>query len=77
MTSPSRTSISRDEVRAVYTQGKTAVIDLVGSLVARINSLEERSEVVESQLKKNSRNSSKPPSSDGFKEQTILPESRK
>ena len=70
MTSPSRTTISRDEIRAIYAQGEDAVITLVESLVARINALEERLEAVESQLKKDSHNSSKPPSSDGFKKQT-------
>ena len=70
MTSPFRTFISRAEIRAVYAQGEDAVIDLVESLLARINSLEERLEAVENQLKKDSHNSSKPPSSDGFKKRT-------
>ena len=70
MTPPFRTFISRAEIRAVYAQGEDAVIDLVESLLARINSLEERLEAVENQLKKDSHNSSKPPSSDGFKKRT-------
>jgi transposase len=70
VTSPSRICISRDEIRAVYAQGEDAVIALVEGLVARINHLEERLEAVENQLKKDSHNSSKPPSSDGFKKRT-------
>lgn len=46
------------------------MIGLVESLVARINTLEERVEALENQLSKNSRNSSKPPSGDGFKQRT-------
>lgn len=65
-----RLSISRDEIRAIYAQGEEAVIELVESLVARINALEERVEAVENQQSKNSRNSSKPPSGDGFAKQT-------
>jgi len=56
--------ISKDEIRAVYRQGEDAVIQLVESLVDRINSLELRIEKLESQLNKNSHNSSKSPSSD-------------
>ena len=52
MTPPFRTFISRAEIRAVYAQGEDAVIDWVESLLARINSLEERLEAVENQLKK-------------------------
>jgi transposase len=65
-----RLSISRDEIRAVYAQGEDAVIALVESLVARINALEDRVEALENQLSKTSRNSSKPPSGDGFKKKT-------
>ena len=43
---------------------------LVNSLVERINGLEVRVEALENQLKKNSQNSSKPPSSDGFGKRT-------
>lgn len=70
MASPSRTTISRKEIREVYAQGEDAVIALVESLAARINALEERLEAVENQLKKDSHNSSKPLSSDGFKKRT-------
>jgi transposase len=62
--------ISRDEIRAVYAEGEAAVIALVESLVARINRLEARVEALENQLSKNSRNSSKPPSGDGFGKRT-------
>jgi transposase len=46
------------------------VIMLVESLVARINALETRIEVLENQKSKDSKNSSKPPSGDGFAKRT-------
>lgn len=63
-------SISKDEIRACYAQGELAVIALVESLVARINALEARIEVLENQQSKDSKNSSKPPSGDGFAKRT-------
>lgn len=60
-------AMSQDEIRAVYRQGEDAVVALVEGLLQRIATLEERVEALENQQKKNSRNSSKPPSSDGFK----------
>jgi transposase len=62
--------ITDDEIRATYAEGEEAVISLVKSLVERINGLEARVEALENQLKKNSHNSSKPPSSDGFGKRT-------
>lgn len=76
--------LKRDEIKAIYDLGPDAIIDLVerlfhlieqqqtviqqqqteiGSLTARVKELEDR-------LATNSRNSSKPPSSDGFSKQT-------
>ena len=64
-------SITRKQIRAVYDQGPEAVEDLVLSLVNSINQLidiSEKQEIrikkLEAQINKNSRNSSKPPSSD-------------
>jgi transposase len=62
--------ISREEIRAVYAQGEEAVIALVEGLLERIEQLESRVEALENQLGKNSRNSSKPPSGDGFGKRT-------
>ena len=59
--------ISRDEIRAVYRQGEDVVIALVEGLLDRIERLETRVTQLETQRQKNSRNSHKPPSSDGFK----------
>src|SRR5215831_19251426 len=47
-------------------QGKEAVRALVGELMALILTLQARLEALEDHLGKNSRNSSKPPSSDGL-----------
>jgi len=55
-----------DDVRAAYQQGEDAVIALVDALVALIRQLEERVQALEDQLAQNSRNSNKPPSSDGL-----------
>jgi transposase len=67
---PQKLTISKDEIRACYAQGEEAVIALVESLVARINALEARIEVLENQKSKDSKNSSKPPSGDGFAKRT-------
>jgi len=69
---PSQISpLSREEILAIYDRGPEAVIDLVESLYAiiilqakRTAELEERVRSLERQLNKNSRNSSKPPSTD-------------
>lgn len=62
--------INRDEIRAVYRQGEDAVIALVEGLVEQYNNLEARIQALENQAKKDSLNSSKPPSGDGFKKRT-------
>jgi transposase len=63
-------SISRDEICAIYAQGEDAVIAWVESLVARTHVLETRVEALEHQKSKDSQNSSKPPSGDGFGKRT-------
>jgi len=55
---------SEEEISATYDQGKEAMIALFN---ATFRKLAERMQVLEDQLAKNSRNSSKPPSSDGLK----------
>ena len=62
--------LSREEIRAVYVQGEEAVIALVEGLLERIEHLEARVKELENQISKNSRNSSKPPSGDGFGKRT-------
>lgn len=58
---------NREEVRAVYQQGEEAVVELVDGLIRLIAGLAGRVQQLEDQLAKNSRNSGKPPSSDGLK----------
>lgn len=62
--------ISQEEIRGVYAQGEDAVIALVEGLLERIGQLEARFEALENQRKKDSRNSSKPPSGDGVGKRT-------
>jgi transposase len=63
--------MKREEIEKVYDEGKEAVVSLVEGLIneftGKIKVLTERVDELESQLKKNSNNSSKPPSSDGLK----------
>ena len=72
--------MKRKDILAVYKAGPEAVIKLINSLIAIIAELKEQTErqsaiiaelkervkTLENQLSKNSRNSSKPPSTDGF-----------
>lgn len=62
--------MSREEIRAVYAQGEGAVIALIEGLSERIGQLETHLETLENHRKKDSRNSSKPPSGDGFAKRT-------
>src|SRR5215831_8989485 len=55
-----------EDVHAACEQGEEAVLALVGALTALILDLQARVHAIEAQLGKNSRNSSKPPSSDGL-----------
>lgn len=63
-------NISEAEIRAVYRQGEDAVVALVTALLDRLTAVEARLEKLENQQKKTSRNSSKPPSGDGFGKRT-------
>ena len=58
---------TRDEVRAAYRQGEEATIQLVDYLVWELQTLQDQLKALQDQLNKNSKNSSKPPSSDGLK----------
>ena len=59
--------MTRQEAEAIYDAGKETVVRVMMMMDARIRALEERVQSLENQLARNSRNSSKPPSSDGFK----------
>jgi transposase len=79
---PVPAQISREEILAVYAQGEEAVIVLVEGLLKRIEELElleSRVEALENQRSKHSRNSSKPPSGDGFgkRTQSLRPKSER
>lgn len=58
--------LTDDEIRAIYRQGEEITVAFIKTLLQRIYSLEQRLQVVEQQLAKNSSNSSRPPSSDGY-----------
>lgn len=56
-----------EDIHTAYLQGEEAVIELVDGLIAVIEELATRLQALEDQVAKNSRNSGKPPSSDGLK----------
>jgi transposase len=59
--------VKREEFRVIYDQGPDAVFALVETLVAQVTVLTARVKELEGRINTNSRNSGKPPSSDGLK----------
>jgi transposase len=59
--------LQEQEIRAIYRQGEDAVVALVQTLMTQIEALRTDVQALRDQVQKNSRNSSKPPSSDGPK----------
>lgn len=73
--------MTREEAQAIYRAGEETVVQVLLAMDTRIQALEQqlreltvrldaseqRGKLLEDQLAKNSRNSSKPPSTDGFK----------
>lgn len=63
------TSVSlpaREDIHAAYVQGEDAIVTLIDGLCLVIRSFESRIQALEDQVAKTSRNSSKPPSMDGY-----------
>ncbi len=58
--------MKHEDILAIYKAGPDVVIKLIDSMSTIITELKERVKTLEDQLNKNSRNSSKPPSTDGF-----------
>ena len=58
--------MTRQEAEAIYDAGKETVVSVLLKMDAQIDELEARIIKLENQIAKNSRNSSKPPSTDGF-----------
>lgn len=56
--------MDREQAEAIYDAGRDAVVEVLLAMSAQIASLTARVEALERQVAKNSRNSSKPPSSD-------------
>ena len=59
--------MTRTQAGAIYDVGKEAVVEVLLPMDARIDAQQKRIRHLENQLAKNSSNSSKPPSSDGYK----------
>lgn len=66
--------LTREEALAIYHGGAEVVVQILLEMDARIHALEQRLQAGEQRIKEledrlaaNSRNSSKPPSTDGFK----------
>nr|QNO51676.1 hypothetical protein IGDPAKFA_00030 [Methanosarcinales archaeon ANME-1 ERB6] len=58
---------NRDEIHAAYQQGEVAIVQLFGQFIQELQTLQDQLQALQDQLNKNSKNSSKPPSSDGLK----------
>lgn len=62
--------ITPEEFTIIYQQGEHATYAFILDIVKKVTALEDRTNLLEVQNNKNSTNSSKPPSSDGYKKPT-------
>ena len=69
--SENRTMLTREEFQPIYEQGFEAVWAVIQALQRAHQALEARVKELEDRLGKDSHNSSKPPSSDGYKQKTV------
>lgn len=63
--------LTRDEFQLIYEQGPDAVFALIHALQQQVEALTARVKELEDRLGKDSHNSSKPPSSDGYKKKPV------
>ncbi len=71
MSQPKRSlQLSEAEIRATYAEGEGVVVSLVIQLLERLNSLEAEVKELKGRLSQGRRNSSQPPSGDGFGQRT-------
>jgi transposase len=64
--------MAESEIIKAFNEGLASVVELVTNLTTKIEDLEHRLEKLETQNKKTSKNSHKPPSTDGFKKTQSL-----
>jgi len=73
--------IKREDLEAIYDQGKEVMVDFVMNLIqeftSKIEMLTQRVNELEKRLAKDSHNSSKPPSTDGLKKKQRTKSQRK
>jgi hypothetical protein len=58
--------VNREQILKACQEEPETIVTLIEGLVATIEKLEQRVKSLENQLSQNSRNSGKPPSSDGY-----------
>jgi len=59
-------NLTEEEIRVLYRQGEDAIVVLIMELIQMNKELTNRVQALEDIIAKNSRNSGKPPSSDGY-----------
>jgi hypothetical protein len=67
----------REEILALCASNPEAIVAYIESLESQIKELSERLQALEARLNQNSRNSSKPPSTDFFVKEKPNPKSRR
>ncbi len=64
-------ALTREQVEAVYDQGKEAMVALILGLAEQVVALQEENAALKARLGKDSSNSHRPPSSDGMRRRTV------